>query len=46
MQKSFHPLTPKKRTLNKLPFHEDLLLKELSPQLLTIGSSGYGKVKL
>lgn len=46
MQKSFYPLTPQKRTLPKLPFHDEHLLKELSPQLLTIGSSGCGKPKL
>lgn len=46
MQKSLHHLTPQKRTLNKFSFHDEHLLKELSPQLLTVGSSGYGKVHL
>jgi hypothetical protein len=46
MQRSFHPITPQKRNISMLSLHDDLLLKELSPLVLTVGSSGYGKVKL
>ncbi len=46
MQRSLQPLTPQKRPFSKLSFHDEHLLKELSPQPLTIGSSGCGKPKL
>ena len=46
MQATFHPLTPQKKSFSLHAFHEDPLLKQLSPLVMTIGSSGYGKVKL
>lgn len=46
MQKSFNHLTPQKKGLSIHSFHEDSLLKELSPQVMTVSSSNYGKIKL
>jgi hypothetical protein len=46
MQKSFNPLTPQKKGFSLHSFHEDSLLKELSPQVMTVSSSNVGKIKL
>ena len=46
MQKTFEHITPQKKTLSIHSFHEDNLLKDLSPLITTIGSSNLGRVKL
>lgn len=46
MHKSCQAVTPQKRTFSKLPQVDDMNLKELSPMVLTVGSSSYGKIKL
>jgi hypothetical protein len=46
MQKAFHPLTPQKKSVSFHSFHEDSLLKELSPYFATVCSSNNGKIKL
>ena len=46
MQKTFETITPQKRAFSKLSQADEPHLKELSPLVLTIGSSSYGKIKL
>jgi hypothetical protein len=44
MQKQFHPITPQKITHAHFAGHDDHLLKELSPLMLTVISSSQGKI--
>jgi hypothetical protein len=44
MQKSYLPKTPQKKSFQNIHFQEEQQLKELSPLMLTVFSSNYGKL--
>ena len=46
MENTLNPLTPQKKVLLARSLHQESVLKELSPQVMTVISSNIGKIKL